>query len=89
MPRVCLMNLKGACRQGLSYKNYVCLRRRYRVGSCFFLYWSGSAARVSQYYDESATSAFFGARIKQFQEEIKDWMQRHKNRYSHPGITHL
>ena len=37
----------------------------------------------------SATSAFFGARIKQFQEEIKDWMQRHKNRYSHPGITHL
>ena len=37
----------------------------------------------------SAASAFFGARIKQFQEEIKDWMQRHKNRYSHPGITHL
>jgi len=28
---------------------------------------------------QSATSAFFGARIKQYQDEIKDWLQR--NRY--------
>ena len=37
----------------------------------------------------SATSAFFGARIKQFQEELKEWYQTHKNRYNVPGIAHL
>lgn len=33
---------------------------------------------------QSATSAYFGARIKQYQEEVKDWL--HRNRYKHGNI---
>ena len=33
---------------------------------------------------QSATSAYFGARIKQYQDEVKDWLQR--NRYAHGAI---
>ena len=47
------------------------------------------ALRESVNTTMSATSAFFGARIKQFQEEIKDWYQTNKNRYNHPSIAHL
>ena len=37
----------------------------------------------------SATSAFFGARIKEFQDWIKDWKERNMNRYKRPSLTYL
>lgn len=30
---------------------------------------------------QSATSAYFGARIKQYQDEVKDWLIRNRNKY--------
>ncbi len=30
---------------------------------------------------QSATSAYFGARIKQYQEEIKEWLKRNRHKY--------
>lgn len=36
---------------------------------------------------QSATSAYFGARIKQYSDEIKEWLERNRYKYSPVGIS--
>lgn len=36
---------------------------------------------------QSATSAYFGARIKQYQDEVKDWLVRNRMKYGVPPLS--
>ena len=38
---------------------------------------------------QSATSAYFGARIKVYQDEIEDYIQQNKNKFGHMIIGTL